>query len=566
MDKLKRLLQKDISLRTFWLLTACVVLAKAALGYFQCTYVWVGGAPLDDELMWRAANSITAGEWLGGYDCLTLSKQMFFAVWLALCNKLGVPYLVAGQLLLCGAALAMAWAFAPVLRQNKFRFLLFAALALSPAGAASFTLRVYRDNIFPSLCILFFAGLIGCALRYKGGLRHYWPWLTLAGVGLGLAKITREDGIWLLPFALAATVITVGHILREKGLDKKLLRCAAQALPYGLLACAVLVVSAVNYKHYGVFATSDFSEGSFAAAYGAMTRIEHENEQNLVPVPTDVREKLYAAVPQLAPLRYWLEEDEALQNSYRNPEQDDYLAGSFYWALRQAAQQEGVYATAAGAEAYWQSVADAINAAVDSGVLTAAVGERSSTTPIIKGYHVLPTIRETLYSFGYCATFRDCLCYYPDQLSLITVEDAAIWQAYLGNDANYAAQPYTDIPSYSGLQRLVYTAFNCLIPLYAVLVPVLLAWAVVRLVRGGLAMLKARSADGLLLWLILLGLLGMALLRCAMIAFMEVAAFNIGTYVMYLSTVHPLLITFAVAGTLSKPAGGKPAGGSTLLS
>ena len=43
-----------------------------------------------------------------------------------------------------------------------------------------------------------------------------------------------------------------------------------------------------------------------------------------------------------------------------------------------------------------------------------------------------------------------------------------------------------------------------------------------------------------------------ALLRCAMIAFMEVAAFHIGTYVMYLATVHPLLILFTAVTHLQK--------------
>ena len=54
--------------------------------------------------------------------------------------------------------------------------------------------------------------------------------------------------------------------------------------------------------------------------------------------------------------------------------------------------------------------------------------------------------------------------------------------------------------------------------------------------------------DESMLNIILLGLVGMALLRCAMIAFVEVASFNIGTYVMYLSTVHPLIIMYSFVG------------------
>ena len=43
---------------------------------------------------------------------------------------------------------------------------------------------------------------------------------------------------------------------------------------------------------------------------------------------------------------------------------------------------------------------------------------------------------------------------------------------------------------------------------------------------------------------------GIALLRCAMIAFVEVSSFGIGTSTMYLATVHPLLVLYAFAGLL----------------
>ena len=68
--------------RTFWLWVAALTLLRLALAWGQQGYTWVGGAPLDDELMYRAARSITDCQWLGAYDYLTLSKQMFFAVWL----------------------------------------------------------------------------------------------------------------------------------------------------------------------------------------------------------------------------------------------------------------------------------------------------------------------------------------------------------------------------------------------------------------------------------------------------------------------------------------------------
>lgn len=555
--RLRSALQQDMSRRTFWVLVALVVLVKILMTRFQTVYVWVGGAPLDDELMFEAAQSIAAGQWLGAYDWLTLSKHMFFAVWLAVCNLLHLPYLAAGQLLTCGAALACAFAFAPVLRRWKSRFALFALLAFSPAATASFTLRVYRDNIFPGLCMLFFAGLCGYALRCRRPVKQGIGWLVLSGVGLGLAWLTREDGVWLLPFAAAGTLILILTALRDKGsLVKKLGRCALLAVPYGLLAAAILVYSAVNYACYGVFAVSDFSTGSFAAAVGAMSRVKAEEWKPLCSVPTDVRMTLYDAVPQLKQLEYWLEEDEDLQNSFRNPELDDYQSGSFYWALRKAAWNEGVYDSPQKAEEYWQQVADAINALCDSGQLESNGPKRSSTTPPIRMEYVPDVLAEGVRSLLHTLTFRDCAPYYADQRSLILPEDEAVYEAYLGQQVNSAARAGSDLPYYSPLQKLVFAGMEAIRLVYAVGLPVLFAAAVVLQIRQGFRLLQLRKQKAIqsgqaLLWVLLLGLVAMALLRCFMIAFVEVASFNIGTSTMYLSTVHPLLLLYSGAGILT---------------
>ena len=44
-----------LSRRAFWVLCALLVCLRLALTGFQQAYIWVGGAPLDDELMFRAA-------------------------------------------------------------------------------------------------------------------------------------------------------------------------------------------------------------------------------------------------------------------------------------------------------------------------------------------------------------------------------------------------------------------------------------------------------------------------------------------------------------------------------
>ena len=212
-----------LSRRAFWVLCALLVCLRLALTGFQQAYIWVGGAPLDDELMFRAANHITAGQWLGAYDYLTLSKAMFFPVWLALLHALHLPYLISGAALWCGAALLAAFAFSTMWRKKdpaQGRVLtlgLFAALAFLPSSWAAYTLRVYRDNIFPALCLYFFAGMAGMALRavFTPG-KPLWPWL--AALVLPLPLLHTHSALALVLLCLVGGVYTLAQGPRRKTL------------------------------------------------------------------------------------------------------------------------------------------------------------------------------------------------------------------------------------------------------------------------------------------------------------------------------------------------------------
>ena len=512
----------ELSARAFWLCVAAVVLIKCVLTSFQSAYIWVGGAPLDDELMFRAANAISNGEWLGAYDYLTLSKSMFFAVWLAFLHALHLPYLISGQLLWCGASLLAALAFRPWLRHagrgRWAELVLFAVLAFNPASTAAYTLRVYRDNIFPALCLFCFAGFCGALLRaiFTPESRR-WPWLLAAGAGLVTGYLDREDaGLFLLPFAALATLVLVWLTLRQHHPR----RLAALVLPFALLGAGILTFSPEGYTP-------------------------------LVAVTKGARELLYENVPELAPLEYWLEEDPQLQNDFRDPELDDYRAGSFYWAIRRAAQFEGLYDTAQEAEEYWASVAARINALCDDGTLPSWTGERSSTTPPIRAEHVLPVLAESAKGALWALTFQDCQPYEALR-SIGTEEDFAQWSAYLHCSFNGAAEAGKDTPYYSPYQKIVFGFLQGVRYVYAALLPLSFLYALYLQIKKILAVFKSRKRETLLPWALLLVLLGMAALRCAMIAFVEVSSFGIGTSTMYLATVHPLLLLYAAAGILTE--------------
>jgi len=132
----------------------------------------------------------------------------------------------------------------------------------------------------------------------------------------------------------------------------------------------------------------------------------------------------------LEPLAYWLEEDAQLQNDFRDPNLDDYRAGSFYWAIRRAAQFEGIYADAKTADAYWQTVADKINAACDAGTLPSRTGRRVATSQPISAAYVPSTLAETWNGFWHVLGLRDCAPY-ETLRSIGTEDDFAAWSGYL---------------------------------------------------------------------------------------------------------------------------------------
>lgn len=424
---------------------------------------------------------------------------------------------------------------------------LFAALAFLPSSWAAYTLRVYRDNIFPALCLYFFAGMAGMALRaVLTPEKPLWPWLAAAGAGLACGYLDREDaGLFLLPFAAAATVI-VAVALAGKRRWKAL---AAQVIPYVMLGVGVLTFCTLNYTHYGVFALSDFSEGSFAAAMGAMMRVDTDSTALYLSVPADAREKIYDAVPELEPLAYWLEEDAQLQNDFRDPNLGDYRAGSFYWAIRRAAQFEGIYADAKTADAYWQTVADKINAACDAGTLPSRTGRRVATSQPISAAYVPSTLAETWNGFGMCwacgtvRPMRRCGPLAPRTTlpsGPATCTAASTAPPTRGGHALLQPVPKDGFCRHAGLDAgLQYFAYG--------------GRALRRAVPAGRTLPQRRqkcTAQTVVPWLLLFGIFGIALLRCAMIAFVEVSSFGIGTSTMYLATVHPLLVLYAFAGLL----------------
>ena len=121
--------------------------------------------------------------------------------------------------------------------------------------------------------MLFFCGPVRLRAALPRTFKKGFPGCAFQGVGLA-RPLPARTAPGFLPFAAAGSPILAITALRDKWAPgfKKLRRCAGAGRALWLLAAGVLTFSAVNYAWYRVFAVSDFSSGSFAAAIGAMTQ------------------------------------------------------------------------------------------------------------------------------------------------------------------------------------------------------------------------------------------------------------------------------------------------------
>lgn len=524
------------------------VFVRIVLSYGQFATIYPPLAPIDDDLMFKAAQSIVNGNWLGEYTWLTISKHMFFAVWLAFVHKTGIPYLVVNIMLWISASYAFTKAITPALSKNWQKLFLFLFLVYNPAAFAKYTTRIYRDAIFPSLCLFFFAGIVGVGLRYKKNIKNWLVWLFMYGIAFGCIYLCREDGIWVIPFFAVAFIVITALLIAEK--NKEIFKKAiAMMVPFALSALIISAYCYMNYTHYGRFIISDFTSEEFTSAYGALTSLRQDDWNPIVAIPEDVRKDVYREVSIFAPVEDAIK-DPLILVGYFNSNIGDFQSGSFYWALRKALSNLGYYETPQKAQLYYEELTKEIQKAVDEGRLKTRNGSkhlRKSITPPIKPEYIPDVIQETFNGFKTVVLFEQCSPYaekavgYPEEIQRV--------ENFIHNKGDTGYVEGTDISYMSPSRKLLHSIMEVIANIYKVLITVMMIITVLWQIKKLIFDLSVRKFDtDSMLNVIMLGLFGMALLRCAMIAFVEVSSFGIGTYIMYLSTVHPLIIAYSVIG------------------
>ena len=351
----------------------------------------------DDLLFMTQAATISAGDWLGEFWQLTLTKGPTYSIFVALSAASGLS-LQFNEVLFHGlACISFFGALCPWIRRPEWRLLLLAVLlfeahSLSPEIFG----RVLRGAIQPALALFTLAGLLGMETRAKLHPKFIYPWAMLAGIAGSAFWFSREEGIWLVPtmvlllgaFAWTSWSTSAAHRISW-------LSCLA--LPVIVFLGARAALHSINQAYYGVSIGVDVNTGAFPEAYGAMMRVHSPDPIPGVAITTTTRDLIYPYSPAFAEIAKELDGPVTAiwgpagwGENNPHPRANLEIRGGWYqWALREAATRSGYYRSASVTQAYWQRVADEINAAVDSGRL-AGGNRRHGFFPVWQDAYLRP--------------------------------------------------------------------------------------------------------------------------------------------------------------------------------
>jgi hypothetical protein len=566
--------------RWLWFCFTVLTLIKLWLVSGQ-TLVVNCGETYDDRLFLNIANHLLDGRWLGPYDQFTLAKGMFYPLWIAVMHFLNVPLLLSQHLLYIAACFITIVAIKPIVRTSAILLLIFIVLLFNPMSYSDYVMTVtLREGIYPALTLLIVAFAIGFLIRHKQSCTKLIPWTVGLGLTFSAFWLTREEGIWIVPFMLFVVGLTAVKMWQTKPVDwRKLSVCVV--LPFAIWFTSIGAVAGLNKIHYGIFATVEFKWPDFLAAYGALSRVKHAHWQPTIPVPKETRERIYNISPTFTELNPFLETDKRWEdilrrlrmgyekdpevtelvrmmlrlnsgNSSRDPWIQMWNSGSlfsgeipggwFLWVFRDAVAAAGYYSSGASAANYYRRLASEINAACRDGRLKCYARHATLMPPWHNAYNI-PLIRTFFASAAFLVRFENFSVKF---LSGKDQEDPLSICGMRKTERHFLFQDFfpRQVEMYAMKTRILKSIGR----IFQFTIPVLCGLGLAIYILDTIQLLRKRTIP--ISWIINSGLLVAIGARLFVISLIHVTSFP-GVTTRYLVPAYPLLLFFVVMSLTS---------------
>ena len=510
----------------------------------------------DDDLMVKMAESIRSGNWLGEYDSNTLVKGPFFPFLLALINYIGLSYINVMNIIYIMACAYFIYTIKNLFKSKISLLIIYILLIFNPVSYASWTLqRVYRNGITLAQ-VLFIIGSMYALYerRNQKSIKGLIVFPIIAGLALSSLWLTREDGIWILPFVLMVIIITIVSLIVKNRIDniKKIrinknlvLKLITAVLPIILLIVSLNIVRLVNKNYYGVSVYNEISDGYFGKVIKIMYSVKTDENIEYVTVTRKKLNMLYEQSETLNSIKNELEKSmNAWDGADRKPGDGQVEDGWFWWALKSAVEEKGMYENAEMANEFYKKIYEEIDTAIKEGNLETQISMPSNLMSPWKSEYFIKLPVEMAKTSWYIANFNEV-----ETVNRISEDNSRLYEALTNDNAIYSADVNQNpdvMPKYTQkyVDRLnnigkIYKMCGVIFTVISLIIYIVFTVNVIR---------KKYRKELINMWLLLTGIGCSLLVLIAGVSYNQITA-CFSRYYMYLSGAYPLLIAFwGIAG------------------
>lgn len=402
-------------------------------------------APHDDLYFAKIAHSIIHGQWLGAYGYMTLLKAPFFAFFLIASFLTGLPLFFNETLFYIFGCIVLIIAISPLIENKWWKLMLFSFILFSPLSLPNYwILRVYREFVYFSLTLYVVSFSIGLFLRLKEKKLILFRWAIGLGISMGAFMITREEGVWIYPM-LFSLLLVGGYSIFKGKFDDKWQRSGILLFPILLWYIPILVVSMINYSHYGFWGISEQLDPEFNRVLNSLDSIKVINEKwhPTIQISQNALEQAYVVSPSFSLLKEeieniipsWNIHDDVAMSSKPGWYLDQYGTGGsevgkgfFLWLIRDAVYIEGYFDDGLYPEEVFSQIADELESACDNGELDCSSSRSLPFVGSIDRRHIPIIIKMFFETFINLLNFN-----YINPSSL----DFSQWGAWTENNWDY---------------------------------------------------------------------------------------------------------------------------------
>lgn len=376
--------------------------------FLRIPYYAVGSTQHDGMYYVSRVQGLLTGDWLGIYNGFTLCKGPSYLFFLALAEKLYMPYPFLLALFYCMGAALLLIALKDKIKNDWLRLLIYLFIIFNPCGFSfSVGQQIYRNSVVFPAVLWVVASLIGLYIRFGDDNKKLIIWSILSGFSFSFFYYLREDSIWLMPmFAFVPFLYIIKHLMKN-GRRKMLNNLIIMCIPMIIFVGSTFTIKSINYKYYGLFTVCDRTDTYFADFVGNLLKVKDGKSDNTdVWVSVETWERVIDECPSLQPIGDDIIRDYREWSAGRK---ENELTGDIYvWSFRTTLAKTGYYSNAIDMNNYCKQINSELELAFNEGRLKKYEAIYfTSQSKGIKGVQLLPYCKDVFINMWNVGTYKN---------------------------------------------------------------------------------------------------------------------------------------------------------------